>query len=115
MVVGEEVARLREHVVVNALEKHPRESLARTVNATQHSSMRRPCVRGRWLTTLLAGLAVGASAVADGTAAAQLPTGTTLERPVAFDSTHRVFAITPRLAARLSLAAPLWSIVGDYR
>ena len=36
------------------------------------------------------------------------------ERPVAFDSAGRVTAVTPPLAARLGLSAPLWPVSGDY-
>jgi hypothetical protein len=36
------------------------------------------------------------------------------ERPVAFDSAGRVMAVTPPLAARLGLSAPLWPVSGDY-
>ena len=36
------------------------------------------------------------------------------ERPVAFDSAGRVTTITPPLAARLGLSAPLWPVSGDY-
>ena len=36
------------------------------------------------------------------------------ERPVAFDSAGRVTAITPPLAARLGLSAPVWPVTGDY-
>lgn len=36
------------------------------------------------------------------------------ERPVAFDSAGRVLVITPPLAARLGLGAPLWPVTGDY-
>ncbi len=36
------------------------------------------------------------------------------ERPIAFDSAGRVIVITPPLAARLSLSAPLWPVSGDY-
>ncbi|MDQ2664666.1 MAG: hypothetical protein M3Z05_01535 [Gemmatimonadota bacterium] len=36
------------------------------------------------------------------------------ERPVAFDSAGRVMTITPPLAARLGLSAPLWPVSGDY-
>ena len=46
---------------------------------------------------------------------AQLPAGTIIETPVAFDGAHRVFAITPRLAERLALAAPRWPVAGSYR
>ncbi len=38
----------------------------------------------------------------------------TRERPVAFDSAGRVTAVTPPLAARLGLSAPLWPVIGDY-
>jgi hypothetical protein len=38
----------------------------------------------------------------------------TVERPVAFDSAGRVMTITPPLAARLQLAAPLWPVTGDF-
>jgi hypothetical protein len=36
------------------------------------------------------------------------------ERPVAFDSAGRILAITPPLAARLSLVPPVWPVTGDY-
>ncbi len=36
------------------------------------------------------------------------------ELPVPFDSAGRVSAITPPLAARLGLAAPVWPVSGDY-
>ncbi len=36
------------------------------------------------------------------------------ERPVAFDSAGRVSVVTPPLAARLALAAPVWPVAGDY-
>ena len=36
------------------------------------------------------------------------------ERPVAFDSAGRIMSITPPLAARLGLSAPLWPVSGDY-
>ena len=36
------------------------------------------------------------------------------ERPVAFDSAGRIMAITPPLAARLGLSAPVWPVSGDY-
>lgn len=36
------------------------------------------------------------------------------ERPVAFDSAGRITSITPPLAARLGLSAPLWPVTGDY-
>ena len=36
------------------------------------------------------------------------------ERPVPFDSAGRITAITPPLASRLGLAAPLWPVSGDY-
>ena len=36
------------------------------------------------------------------------------ERPVAFDSAGRVTVITPPLAARLGLSAPVWPVTGDY-
>ena len=36
------------------------------------------------------------------------------ERPVAFDSAGRVTVITPPLAARLGLSAPVWPVSGDY-
>jgi hypothetical protein len=36
------------------------------------------------------------------------------ERPVAFDSAGRIMSITPPLAARLGLTAPLWPVSGDY-
>jgi hypothetical protein len=36
------------------------------------------------------------------------------ERPVPFDDAGRVAVITPPLAARLGLAAPVWPVTGDY-
>ena len=36
------------------------------------------------------------------------------ERPVAFDSAGRITSITPPLAARLGLSAPVWPVSGDY-
>jgi hypothetical protein len=36
------------------------------------------------------------------------------ERPVSFDSAGRVMTITPPLASRLGLEAPLWPVTGDY-
>ena len=36
------------------------------------------------------------------------------ERPVPFDSAGRILLITPPLAARLGLSAPLWPVTGDY-
>lgn len=36
------------------------------------------------------------------------------ERPVPFDSAGRISVITPPLAARLGLAAPVWPVAGDY-
>ncbi|HEY5062268.1 MAG TPA: hypothetical protein VII52_12080, partial [Gemmatimonadaceae bacterium] len=41
----------------------------------------------------------------------------TIERPVPFDSAHRVLAITPGVAERLHLqtAADLWPVQGGYR
>ena len=36
------------------------------------------------------------------------------ERPVAFDSAGRITSISPPLAARLGLTAPLWPVSGDY-
>lgn len=36
------------------------------------------------------------------------------ERPVAFDSAGRITVITPPLASRLGLSAPLWPVAGDY-
>ena len=38
----------------------------------------------------------------------------TRERPVAFDSAGRLTSITPPLAARLGLSAPIWPVSGDY-
>lgn len=37
-----------------------------------------------------------------------------VERPVAFDSGGRVMTITPALAARLKLSAPVWPVSGDF-
>lgn len=37
------------------------------------------------------------------------------ESPVPFDSAGRVTALTPPMAARLSLGLPAWRITGDYR
>jgi len=39
----------------------------------------------------------------------------TIERPQAFDSAQRVVAVTPALAGRLRLEAPVWPARGDYR
>ena len=36
------------------------------------------------------------------------------ERPVAFDSAGRIKSISPPLAARLGLSAPIWPVSGDY-
>jgi hypothetical protein len=36
------------------------------------------------------------------------------ERPIPFDSAGRVSVITPPLAARLQLAAPVWPVSGDF-
>lgn len=36
------------------------------------------------------------------------------ERPVPFDSAGRISAITPPMAARLGLAAPVWPVTGDF-
>ncbi|CAN5833257.1 hypothetical protein BH11GEM1_BH11GEM1_35770 [soil metagenome] len=36
------------------------------------------------------------------------------ERPVPFDSAGRIMSISPPLAARLGLSAPLWPVTGDY-
>ena len=36
------------------------------------------------------------------------------ERPVPFDSAGRIVIITPPLAARLGLSAPVWPVTGDY-
>jgi len=36
------------------------------------------------------------------------------ERPVAFDSAGRIMSVTPPLAARLGLSAPVWPVTGDY-
>jgi hypothetical protein len=47
-------------------------------------------------------------------AAARTAQAQVRERPVAFDSAGRVLAITPPLAARLGLSAPLWPVEGDY-
>lgn len=75
-----------------------------------------PRLRARWvrLTILLAGTALATVGGAR-SGAAQLPAGVIVERPIAFDGAHKVFAITPRLASRLSLAAPGWTVSGDYR
>ena len=40
--------------------------------------------------------------------------GQARERPVAFDSAGRVMTISPPLAARLGLSAPVWPVSGDY-
>ena len=37
-----------------------------------------------------------------------------IETPVPFDSAGRVMALTPEIAARLSLGPPAWRVVGDY-
>jgi hypothetical protein len=36
------------------------------------------------------------------------------ERPVPFDSAGRIMSISPPLAARLGLSAPIWPVTGDY-
>lgn len=38
-----------------------------------------------------------------------------VETPVPFDSAGRITAITPSMAARISLGLPAWRITGDYR
>ncbi len=40
--------------------------------------------------------------------------GQARERPVPFDSAGRIMSISPPLAARLGLSAPLWPVTGDY-
>ena len=40
--------------------------------------------------------------------------GQARERPVAFDSAGRLMTISPPLAARLGLNAPIWPVSGDY-
>ncbi len=40
--------------------------------------------------------------------------GQARERPVPFDSAGRIVTITPPLAARLGLSAPIWPVTGDY-
>lgn len=40
---------------------------------------------------------------------------TSIETPTPFDSARRVIAITPSLAERLRLAAPVWPVAGDFR
>jgi hypothetical protein len=37
-----------------------------------------------------------------------------VETPVPFDSAGRLMALTPEIAARLSLGPPAWRVVGDY-
>lgn len=39
----------------------------------------------------------------------------TIETPIAFDSAHRVFAITPGMAERLALQSPAWLVSGEFR
>jgi hypothetical protein len=39
----------------------------------------------------------------------------TIETPVPFDSAQRVLAVTPGMADRLGLRAPVWPVVGEYR
>src|SRR5690242_15307513 len=39
----------------------------------------------------------------------------TIERPQPFDSAQRIVAVTPALAERLHLEAPVWPVRGDYR
>lgn len=62
------------------------------------------CIRQLVALSLLAG-----SALPLMPAAAQVR-----EQPIAFDSAGRVNVITPPLAARLGLRAPLWPVSGDY-
>ena len=45
---------------------------------------------------------------------AELARAQARERPVAFDSAGRVTTISPPLAARLGLSAPVWPVTGDY-
>lgn len=40
---------------------------------------------------------------------------TTIETPAPFDNARRVIAITPSLAERLRLAAPVWPVAGEFR
>lgn len=50
-----------------------------------------------------------------GTVLLSAPVGAqAVERPVAFDSGGRVMTITPALAARLKLSAPVWPVSGDF-
>ena len=56
-----------------------------------------------------AGLVLVLLLFASATAGAQVR-----ERPVAFDTAGRLMSITPPLAARLGLAAPVWPVAGDY-
>lgn len=65
-----------------------------------------PIARSRIAVTMFAALLLLAGATG---ASAQAR-----ERPVAFDSAGRVMAITPPLAARLGLSAPVWPVSGDY-
>jgi hypothetical protein len=46
--------------------------------------------------------------------AAQSVGAQVIERPIAFDTAARVMVITPPLAARIGLAAPVWPITGGY-
>ncbi len=61
------------------------------------------------LCAIAASTMITASAMSARTASAQIR-----EQPIAFDSTGRVDVITPPLAARLSLAPPVWPVAGDY-
>ena len=52
-------------------------------------------------------------------AAASVPlaaqTSPTIERPVPFDSAGRIAAVTPNLASRFQLRAPVWPVTGSFR
>lgn len=39
----------------------------------------------------------------------------TIETPIPFDSAQRVQAVTPNLAVRLGLRAPVWPVAGEFR
>lgn len=47
--------------------------------------------------------------------AASVAGAQTTESPIPFDSARRVVAVTPAVADRLKLVAPVWPVTGDYR
>src|SRR5207248_2199077 len=82
------------------------EWLATTVDATQDSAVLRPVHRPvrRLLLAVIVCVALGRPLVAQ-----------IVETPIAFDSARRVLVVTPPLAARLRLAAPVWPVRSDFR